>query len=357
MENTFGAVNLSDPTLVTGANSFLFGKQYNYLTPLTQTVNLTVQDQFTPRDSISVGYVGTFGRHLDVYGSHNSTTEILPTGVNAQPYSPIPNLAGGSQFLQSIGKTNYSSLQTTYQHQFKNDLVLLANYTYGKCMSDDNGKNGTLSITNQLRAEWLPGFGIGRDFTLCSGDATHLVHVSGEYALPFGRGNRFLSNIPKWADAVIGGWQINYIYTYHSGEPINIGCPVATTSNYGCNANRIPGVNPYAGPHNETQWLNPAAFAQPPKATAIGQTDFSPLGSSANQVRGPGYSDLDSSIFKNFATGKGTSLQFRLETFNTLNNVQFNAPGQLNFKNLTAFSSITGTGAARTGQLAAKLFF
>lgn len=64
MENTFGAVNLQDPTLVTGANSYLFGKQYHYLTPFTQTVNLTVQDQFTNRDSIEVGYVGTFGRQL-----------------------------------------------------------------------------------------------------------------------------------------------------------------------------------------------------------------------------------------------------------------------------------------------------
>jgi hypothetical protein len=311
-----------------------------------------VQDQFTNRDSIEVGYVGTFGKNLDAYGRHNSPTEILPPGVNESGYVPFPRLAINSQYLQTISLSNYNSLQTTYQHQFKNNLVLLANYTYGKCMSNEGGQ-----LSQGFRAEWLPGFGIGRDFTLCSGDATHLVHVSGEYALPFGRGNRFLSNIPKWADAVIGGWQINYIYTYHSGEPINIGCPVATTSNYGCNANRIPGVNPYAGPHNETQWLNPAAFAQPPKATTIGQTDFSPLGSSANQVRGPGYSDLDSSIFKNFATGKGTSLQFRFETFNTLNNVQFNNPGQLNFSNPAAFSSITGTNPARIGQLAAKLFF
>ena len=355
MESSFGQISLSDPTLVTGQNLYMFGKTDHYLTPMTQTVNLTVQDQFTDRDAIQVGYVGTYGRHLDTFGNHNSPTQILPPGVNPQPYAPIPNLARGSQFLESKAVSNYNSLQATYQHQFKNDLVLLANYTYAKCMSNDNGKSG---LGSGYRAEWLPGFGIGPDYTLCGGDSTHLVHVSGEYALPFGRGEMFLSNTSKWMDAFIGGWQINYIYTYQSGQPFTVGCPVGTTSDFGCIANLVPGQNPYAGPHNQTQWLNPNAFAQPAKATVIGQTDFSPLGSRPQQVRGPGFYNLDSSVFKNFATGKGTSLQFRIETFNTLNNAQFGNPGQLNFTNLKNFSQITGTrNNNRLGQLALKLFF
>ncbi len=208
----------------------------------------------------------------------------------------------------------------------------------------------------------LDGFGTGKSLVGIHHQramrSTHLVHVSGEYELPFGRGNRFLSDIPKWEDALIGGWYFNYIYTYQSGQPFTVGCPVGTTSDFGCNANLIPGVNPYAGPHNQTQWLNPNAFAQPPAATAIGQTDYSPLGSPAEQVRGPGFYNLDSSVFKAFATGKGTTLQFRIETFNTLNNPQFGNPGQLNFTNLKNFSEITGLrNHPRFGQLALKLFF
>jgi hypothetical protein len=118
------------------------------------------------------------------------------------------------------------------------------------------------------------------------------------------------------------------------------------------------GQNPYAGPHNVNQWLNPSAFAQPPSATAIGQMDFSPLGSKAQQVRGPGFYNLDASLFKNFTTGGETSLQFRLETFNTLNHPQFSNPGQLNFTNLTNFSKITSDrNGYRIGQLAMKFFF
>lgn len=356
MENTFGQVNISDPLLVNPANMYLFGKQYNYKTPLIQTINLTVQDQFTSRDSIQVGYVASLGQHLDTFGSHNGPTVMAPPGTNAQNYVPIKDLARGSQFLESKGQSNYQSLQTTYQHQFKNNLVVLANYTYGKCMSNDTGKAGLDGVG--YRAEWLPGFGIGPDYSLCAGDATHLFHASGEYRLPFGRGEKFGSNMNRWADAVVGGWQFNYIFTAQSGQPINIGCPQATTGDFGCNANKIAGVDPYAGPHNVTQWLNRAAFAAPPAATAVGQTDFSPLGGKPYQVRGPGFYNLDSSLFKSFTLEKNTSLEFRAETFNTFNNLQLGNPGQLNINQPASFSAITGTrNGPRIGQLALKLNF
>jgi hypothetical protein len=80
-------------------------------------------------------------------------------------------------------------------------------------------------------------------------------------------------------------------------------CPVST-SNFGCNAELVPGQDLYAGPHNKTQWLNPAAFAEPPAATSIGQTDYSPLGGGPQQARGPGFNNLDASVFKNSISTK-----------------------------------------------------
>ena len=46
IENTFGTINLSDPTQITGLGVSLYGRQYNYQTPYVQTFNLTLQDQF-----------------------------------------------------------------------------------------------------------------------------------------------------------------------------------------------------------------------------------------------------------------------------------------------------------------------
>lgn len=353
MENTFNAINLQDPSQVSGLGLSLSGKQYDYKTPYVQSANFTIQDQFTNRDSIQVGYVGSMGRHLDVFGFQNSPSQILPTNVNQTNYRPFPNFAVNMQNVSTIGISNYNSLQTVYQHQFKNNLVLLANYTYSKCMT--NG--GTGFGYYGFRAQWLKGFGIGRDYSLCTNDATHVAHVSGEYALPFGRGRQFLSGINRLTDALIGGWQLNFIYTFQTGQPFTVGCPTRTTSDFGCDANLVPGENPYAGPHNVTQWLNPSAFAQPPAATTIGQTNFSPLGGAPEQVRGPGFYNVDSSVFKNFKMEKATSLQFRLETFNTLNHPQFSNPGQLNWTT-SGFSKITSDrNGYRIGQLALKFFF
>lgn len=356
LETTFGAINLQDPSTVTGSGLSLYGKQYNYKTPLVQSANLTIQYQFTNRDSFQAGYVGSLGRNGDSYGVQNAPQEILPPGTNQTNYRPFPSLSANMQDVITNAISNYNSLQAIYQHQFKDNLVLLANYTYSKCMASGTSNGESVG---SYRAEWLPGFGIGPDYALCKNDTTHVVHVAGEYGLPFGKGRQFLSGSGRIVDAVVGGWNLNYIYTYQSGQPFNIGCPTATTADFGCNADTVAGQNPYAGPHNLTQWLNPSAFAEPPAATAIGQQDFSPLGGKPEQVRGPAFYNLDASLFKNFTTGGETSLQFRLETFNTLNHPQFNSPSsQLNFTNLTNFSAITSDrNGYRIGQLAMKFFF
>jgi Carboxypeptidase regulatory-like domain/TonB dependent receptor len=355
IEDTFSTINLSDPTEVSGAGVTLFGRQYNYQTPYTQTFNLATQYQFTNRDAVQVGYVGTLGRHLDIRGTANNPTEILPPGVSQTPFLPFPSFAPGGTYVSTNASSNYNSLQTTYQHQFNDGLMLLANYTFSKCLSDQRTEASTLPA---YRAQWLPGFGIRADSTLCDADAANLAHVAGTYAVPIGRRREFLSSISRPVDEIIGGWYVNFIYSYQSGQPFNVPCATPTTSDFGCNATKVPGQNLYAGPHNATQWLNPNAFGQPPVATQIGQSDYSVLGSPGGFVRGPSLSNLDSSIFKNFSAPRETTLQFRAEAFNTFNTPQFGQPGNLNFTNPTQFSSITTLrGQPRRLQFALKYIF
>jgi hypothetical protein len=125
----------------------------------------------------------------------------------------------------------------------------------------------------------------------------------------------------------------------------------------------VAGQGLYTGPHNYTQWLNPAAFAEPPAATAIGQTDYSPLGGGQEQPRGPHFANLDSSVLKDFPVTESVKVEFRAEAFNTTNTPPFAQPtSQLNFTT-AKFSNISGTknsngnNGARTLQFALKLFF
>ncbi len=359
MEEAFTTVNFQDPTINSGQGLSLYGRQYNYQTPYVETQNLMVQDQFTNHDSIQVGYVGTEGRHLDNLGYANSNTELLPVGVNPQNYIPFPSFARNATYESTNATSSYRSLQLTYQHEMSAGLYLLGNYTLGKCMTDQRTQANQYG--GNYRAEWLPGFGIGRDYSLCDSDATHLVHLAASYDLPFGSGRAFGAHANRAVDLLLGGWTLNGLYSFQSGQPFSVPCPTATTSDFGCFANTT-GTSAYTGPHNYTQWLNAAAFAQPPSATAIGQSDYSPLGSAPMQVRGPRWNNLDSSVLKNFHVWEAMRLQFRAEVFNTTNTPPFAQPGQLNFttagfSNISSTKNSNGNNGARTLQLALKLFY
>ena len=360
IENALVGQNLQDPTIVNGAGIGLNGRQYLFQTPYTQTFNLTIQDEFTNHDSIQAAYVAALGRHLDSTGSHNSPSAILPVGTSIYDptvtgHIPFPVFSPNSAFQRTDANSSYNSLQMTYQHQLSIGLTVLANYTYAKCLTDQRTISGN---SPGFRAQWLPGFGIHGDYGLCDSDTTHVTHVSGTYYLPFGKGKMLLNTDRHLVNAFVGGWITNYIITHQSGQSFTLGCPRSTTSDFGCFADLVPGQNLYAGPHNPTQWLNPKAFRQPSVATAIAQTDFSPLGGAPEQARGPGFTNVDFSIFKEFGIRESVKLQFRAEAFNVFNNHSFGQPGNLDFTNLNNFSQITyERNNARLGQFALKLLY
>lgn len=362
LENSLASININDPTINSGLGLNLYGRQYNFQTPYVQTVNLTVQNQFTNHDSIQIGYVGTMGRHLDNLGYNNAVSEILPPSVNPQSYVPFPSFARNATYETTNASSSYNALQTTYEHQLGYGLTLLANYTWSKCMSNQHTQ---ASQNQQYRAQWLPGFGISADNALCDADATNVVHISGSWELPVGPGRMLLSKSNRTVGALLGGWQVNFIYGYQGGQPFTILCPVTTAAGLTCFAPLVQGQKLYSGPHNYKQWLNPSAFSQPALATQIGQTDYSVLGGGGQQARGPGFNNLDSSVFKYFNFTETVRLQFRAEVFNTTNTPQFAQPasGNLNFTNVTStstngFSSITATrNNPRLIQLALKLFY
>jgi len=158
-------------------------------------------------------------------------------------------------------------------------------------------------------------------------------------------------------NAVLGGWSTNWIFTVQDGAPFTIGCNIATTAGLGCNALMVPGQSLYAG-SAPNQFLNAAAFANPPIATAIGQSDYAPLGGAQTQVTGSPFRDLDFSLIKDIKTTENTRLQFRAEFFNLTNTPSFSTPSFTNFRDTKNFGRITGTvSSPREIQFGLKFYF
>jgi hypothetical protein len=71
-------------------------------------------------------------------------------------------------------------------------------------------------------------------------------------------------------------------------------------------------------------------------------------------LRGPGYTNWDAAVIRNFPVYRTTSIQFRAEYYDVLNHTELNNPGTS--VSVTTFGEITG-GANRIAQFAAKVVF
>jgi hypothetical protein len=119
-----------------------------------------------------------------------------------------------------------------------------------------------------------------------------------------------------WARYALGDWQLNGIFTYLGGVPIDVTSGANTAGLEAQSTQRpnlLPGVPIYL--NNGINYLNPAAFSLP----AAGS--FGSLG--RGTIRMPSRKNVDFSINKNWQIKEHYGVQFRTEIFNLFNRVNF----------------------------------
>jgi hypothetical protein len=328
----------------------LLGRGYNWKSAYDEAYNLQVQYQVSASTVVKLGYAGSVARHLQTPISTNTLSTILPATANAQTNSFFPDFARGGTFITPEGATNYNSVQVDITRRWGRELTLDANYTRSKCLGD--ARDQLDNDIGSYRAPYVQGAGIGFDYGLCDTDVRNIVHTSGVYELPFGKGHRLLTQ--GFGSAIAGGWSLQWIGVVQDGQPFTVACSVTTAAGLGCNALTVPGENPYAGAHNATHFLNAEAFANPSSSA----TGLDVLGGKPTQVTGPAYRRADISLFRELPVLEQLRLQLRAEAFNITNTPNFSAPGSLNFTAPSTFASITSTrDNSRQLQFAAKLFW
>ncbi len=270
---------------------------------------------------------------------------------------PFPDFSRGSPYLDTIGISNYNALQAKLEKRYSNGLDLLISYSFQKTLTDaGDSLNG-----GGLGGYRAPGIiGIQGDYGPAAFDIRQAFTASGTYALPVGKGRRYMSSGNRIADFFLGGWSMNWILTLDTGQPQTIGCAQGTGAGTGCYAFTTPGVDAYAG-QSVSHFYNAAAFATPPAVSQVGQSSLAPLGGGAGQVYGPAYHRLDFSLFKSFPLGETRRFEFRAESFNLSNTPNFALPSGTNYLNTVNFGQITATkdnpSDARELQFALKFYW
>jgi hypothetical protein len=173
------------------------------------------------------------------------------------------------------------------------------------------------------------------------------VAVSGIYELPFGKGRTHLADLPRAADFLIGGWQLDAVITFQSGAPLGFG-----------NALFNGDIHDIALPSDERnadRWFNTAAgFNRNSSQQLADNIRTFPLRLAG--VRGDSQNRWDLSAIKEFPITERVKFQFRAECFNALNHTILNDPNTS--PTSSSFGRVTGTAAqSRTFQFAGKLRF
>jgi hypothetical protein len=344
-----------DPTLVAADQLNLRAIEFRYKTPYVQSYNLTLQYEVTRNQTVEAGYVASLSRHLETFVGHNHPAVMAPPGTNVLPFLPLRNFARGASYASTIGNAHYHSLQTKFTRRVTEGLNFLATYTWAKTLTNAGDLLSGGNVGG-FRAFALPGFGLKKEMGLAGFDVRHAAVFSGTYDLPWGAGKKWPLSGP--ANLILGGWATNWILTFYGGQPQSLGCSQGT-SIFGCYPLVTGDI--YEGARRVEQYYNPRAFADPPRATAVGQTDYAPLGGGRTPLIGPGLRKLDFSLFKSFRIKETRRAEFRFETFNLSNTPAFANPGPLNFADTRSFGRILSTrnnpNDARQIQLALKFYF
>jgi hypothetical protein len=317
----------------------------NFRTPYFFNYNLQVEKGFGNVGVFQIGYVGSEGRKLNIVSNINKG-------------GAFPNFGNILQ-LNTIGTSNYNSLQTVFRVRSWHGFTSQFAYTWSHALDEVSEYRGAILTDPNNR---LLDYG-NSDF-----DTRNLFTINFTYDVP-----KAPWAVSGWSKRVFNDWQVSSVMNWHSGQPSDegrlgldlIGNPYAGLSH---NFDKtIPGI----------QWWNPAAFCSPGGTACPGTTD----NLARNKFAGPGFGDVDLSFIKNVAITERIKIQLRADVFNLLNRINFSsgvgsvgsncAPNTITgvCTSASGFGTVTdtigdfngapaiGPGEARNIQLVAKIIF
>ena len=365
-KNPDNSVDWSRYYPISGAGSVYYKNKTGYAMQYT----LSVDRQIGANSLLSVGYIGSLGRHLLTVHSANpgnpalclsvsQTSQVASGSPTCGPFAenlvftrrdgtvingtrgPFPNQIGTDAYYENMGNSKYNGLEVTFK-RITGPLSLLASYTYSKSYDQTSNIQEQVDPYDYHRLDGISAFDLKHDFV-----------VSYNYDLPLAR---------LWRpDRLTSGWALSGITRFASGLPVTFASSgdnyLVQVQNNGVNATSIDMPN-YDGtpfklnrnPRNGKSYFNTAAFT--PNA----------LGTQGNSKRrmfyGPGIDNYDMALHKvtNFAEAR--SLELRLEMFNVFNHAQFYPNGSVD-GNIgdVSFGRVLRAADPRIGQIAAKFRF
>jgi hypothetical protein len=329
--------------------------------------NFTVERELPFKSTLSVGYVGRRGLHLQ---RESNINQPLPSVVAANPGVNLDALRPYKGYnsireTDNVASSMYNGLQLSLNRRFAGGLLVGANYTLSKVMDDGSNQRDIIPDTYYAHNLWGPA-----EF-----DTRHVFIANFLYQLPFLKGNN------RAAGKLLGGWQISGLIQYQSGTPTNIG----KTTDYagvGLDGSLTGGIGQYwvynnssldyqktmshnSGNTDANWWVYPFNEPNcPPNGVGCTLKWSAPQTGTFNHQNGirdmiynPGFENWNLGLFKDFKVREALGFQFRAEAYDAFNHPNWNGVGN-DPTNLTTFMKVTSkSGDVRNLQLSLKFHF
>ncbi len=358
---------------VTSAPASCFGgvrihmQDPNYRPAISNQWNFTVQRQFGNATTISAAYVGQHSDHLAdiVDAGQNFITSTNPLTVVSTPFlagnpAILADKPGQIRLNETTGKQNYDALQISAQQRLSRGLEFLMNYTWSKCLTNNQGYYGRYGDAAGSQASADVSFqeyayNINLDYGYCDHDVTNVFNGYLTYDLPFGHNRTFGKDSNQVVNAILGDWRASSVFTVHGGFPISMlyfgfdptGAYFQPRPDCIAPSRQTP-YKEYSG--GGYIWFDPTTMAAPPN------NRFGTCGISTE--RGPGIAQVDLGLSKFFPITERMNVEFRAEAINAFNTPIF----LVNAYSIDVFGGsgegvVNSSKGARNFQLALKLNF
>jgi hypothetical protein len=328
-----GIPSIVAPSLTNGATVVPAGTGNLFTDPkvfkrgYAESYNVTAQKEFKGGWTVQAGYVGTHVVHE--YTEYNLNYGQLGGGTASEPLYQY-GITGSLTYADPLESDIYESLQATVAKRFAHGFATRLAYTY----SHDISMNTSILIPQYRNYDRYTS-------TL---DRPNALVWAANYELPFGKEKPYLDH--GVLSQIAGGWTTGGLFTHYSGAPFSI-TSSATSCNCPGNTQTANQILPNAGVVGSglggQPYFNPLAFA-PVTTASFGNAGFDTL-------RGPGSTNLDVNIFRDFRITERIRTQIRAEAFNVSNTPHFSNPAsnvsslQLNsngsVKSLNGYDTIT----------------
>lgn len=278
------------------------------------------------------------------YGTSIATGTLSGATVQAgQLLRPFPQYAGVGLLITPGATSSFHALNAKLTRRFAKGLTMTASYQWSKAIDNvSEDGSGTIRDYNNLSL----------DRSVSGHDVPQSVVVNYRYEFPFGHGRSFGSHLPGVVEAIVGGWTVAGVYTYHSGLPLAFS---ATNNTNSFGGSQLPNITDgkQLGIDNPTRfkWFNTADVTQPAAFT------FGNAPRYIGYVRAQPMSQMDMGLTKTFfLPWENIRLNLRADAFNAFNHNQFAGPS-VSLSSLT-FGQVTSSySSPRNIQAALRLEF